>query len=157
MSDFPGEITKQSRVTPARSIRSTRYSLTARGRSMPSVSRLPTGRSSLEKARGWMRLPAPAAGTIPHISTSPGAGRGGRRGWEGRSAGLLNQHDQLPGAAVRRVLLQGPGARGAADRADLLLRPGESVHHVPCVARHDHLSSGLEETVQPLPGVAHDR
>src|SRR5579875_4139860 len=30
--------------------------------------RLPTGRSSLEKASGWMRMPLPAAGMMPHMS-----------------------------------------------------------------------------------------
>ena len=41
--DLPGEMTKQIFVAPARNIRSTRYSLTARGRSIPSSRRLPTG------------------------------------------------------------------------------------------------------------------
>src|SRR3954470_1644215 len=68
MSDLPGDTTKQTCVAPAITMRSSRYSLTARGRSTSASNRLPTGRSSLEKASGWMRLPAPAAGTIPHIS-----------------------------------------------------------------------------------------
>ena len=50
-------------------MRSTRYSLTARGRSTPpSSSRLPTGSSSFENASGWMRLPLPAAGMMPHMA-----------------------------------------------------------------------------------------
>src|SRR5690349_1715689 len=67
MSDFPGAITKQIFEAPPRIRRSTRYSLTARGRSVAPSFRLRTGRSSFEKANGWMRVPAPAAGTIPHI------------------------------------------------------------------------------------------
>jgi len=67
MSDLPGDMTKQILPAPPRIMRSTRYSLTAQGRSSPLSSRLPTGRSSFEKASGWMRLPRPAAGTIPHI------------------------------------------------------------------------------------------
>src|SRR3954463_7796921 len=67
MSLLPGEMTKQSLVTPASSKRSIRYSLTATGRSLSPSLRLPTGSSSLEKASGCMRLPRPAAGTIPHI------------------------------------------------------------------------------------------
>src|SRR3982750_3267843 len=67
MSDLPGEITKQIFRAPPRIMRSTRYSLTAQGRSAPPSRRLPTGSSSFEKAKGWIRLPRPAAGTIPHI------------------------------------------------------------------------------------------
>src|SRR3982751_6435832 len=67
MSDLPAEIVMQTRVAPARIIRSTRYSETAFGRSVPSAMRVPTGSSSLEKASGWMRLPMPAAGTIPQV------------------------------------------------------------------------------------------
>src|SRR4051794_35191972 len=69
MSDLPGEIVMQIRVAPARIIRSTRYSETALGRSVPPSTRLPTGSSSLEKASGWMRLPTPAAGTRPQVLT----------------------------------------------------------------------------------------
>src|ERR1700712_4613983 len=68
MSDFPGEITKHILSAPPRIRRSTRYSDTAQGRSTPSSALLPTGRSSLENANGCIRLPRPAAGTIPHIS-----------------------------------------------------------------------------------------
>src|SRR5215471_3590300 len=77
MSDFVGEITKQIRVTPARSMRCTRYSETARGRSFGPSQRIPTGRSSFENARGWIRLPRPAAGRIPQraLMHSPQAGR----------------------------------------------------------------------------------
>src|SRR5688572_4514183 len=67
MSDLPGEMTKQILSAPARIMRSSRYSLTAHGRSTPPSMRLPTGNSSLEKASGWMRLPRPAAGMMPHM------------------------------------------------------------------------------------------
>ena len=67
MSDFQGEITKQILSAPPRTMRSTRYSLTARGRSTPrSSTRLPIGNSSLLNASGWMRVPWPAAGMMPH-------------------------------------------------------------------------------------------
>src|SRR5918997_2731811 len=68
MSDFPGEMTKQIREAPPSTSRSTRYSLTARGRSRSDSTQLPTGSSSLENASGCMRLPCPAAGTMPHMS-----------------------------------------------------------------------------------------
>src|SRR4051794_36268197 len=74
MSDLPGEITKQILSAPPRIIRSTRYSETAHGRSNPSSVLLPTGSSSLENARGWIRLPRPAAGMTPHISSLSGNG-----------------------------------------------------------------------------------
>src|SRR4051794_29621592 len=68
MSDLPGEMTKQILSAPPSTSRSTRYSLTARGRSRSPSRRLPTGSSSFENASGCMRLPCPAAGTMPHIA-----------------------------------------------------------------------------------------
>src|SRR5437764_1446122 len=65
MSVFAGEITKQTRAAPAASIRSSRYSQTASGRPVWPSYRVPTGSSSLEKARGCMRVPRPAAGMTP--------------------------------------------------------------------------------------------
>src|SRR3546814_7853546 len=50
MSDLPGAMTKQTRSAPPRIMRSTRYSLTARGRSVAPSRRLPTGSSSLERS-----------------------------------------------------------------------------------------------------------
>src|SRR5947209_3516416 len=109
MSVFPGDTTKQIFSAPALSIRSTTYSLTARGRSTPPSSLLPTGRSSFEKASGWIRLPAPAAGTIPHISTLRS-----RRG-DAREHRL-----ELRGAPLGRVLreraLAGSARNGAESR-----------------------------------------
>src|SRR3954463_12250175 len=67
MSDFPGEMTKHSLSAPPRTRRSTRYSLTARGRSQSPSLRLTTGSRSFENASRWIRLPCPAAGTMPHI------------------------------------------------------------------------------------------
>src|SRR4051795_9983828 len=67
MSDLPGEMTMQSLSAPPSTSRSTRYSLTARGRSRPPSCRLPTGNSSFENASGCMRLPCPAAGMMPHM------------------------------------------------------------------------------------------
>src|SRR3954469_7651320 len=68
MSDLPGAMTKQSLSAPPAIMRSTRYSLTAQGRSRTPSVRLPTGSSSFENASGWMRLPRPAAGMTPHMS-----------------------------------------------------------------------------------------
>src|SRR5437764_13754240 len=67
MSVFSAEITMQICSAPAAIIRSTRYSETALGLSWPSTRREPTGRSSLEQPKGWIRWPAPAAGIIPII------------------------------------------------------------------------------------------
>src|SRR3954469_19500164 len=67
MSDFPAEMMKQILSAPAIVMRSTRYSLTARGRSMLPSNRPPTGSNSFENASGWMRVPAPAAGMMPSM------------------------------------------------------------------------------------------
>src|SRR3712207_1462605 len=104
MSDLPGEITKQIYVAPPRIMRSTRYSLTAQGRSTPPARRLPTGRSSLEKARGWMRLPRPAAGTMPHMS------------------GFLHQTRCVGSAAEQFFQFRGPVIRGVLAQDALAAR-----------------------------------
>src|SRR3954454_16635051 len=99
MSDLPGDTTKQILLAPPWIILSTRYSLTASGRSVSPSNRLPTGSSSFEKAKGCMRLPFPAAGMIPHISHHPH-----RVGTP--IAGALQNLFQLERAHVRRVLRQ---------------------------------------------------
>src|SRR4051794_18694359 len=130
MSDLPGEITKQILSAPPSIRRSIRYSDTAQGRSMPLSLRLPTGSSSLEKARGWMRLPRPAAGTMPHIShslnfglTGSGAGR------------LLEQRYQLGGTFLRTVLVQRSLARASGDLRQFRLVQLQCFKRVVCVAR----------------------
>src|SRR5437764_1073567 len=113
MSVFVGETTKQIRVAPATTMRSRRYSLTARGRSSCSARRLPTGNSSFEKARGWMRVPMPAAGTTPQITEPPSiALLVPRRGAE--------ELDELAAAVLGGVLGEGARARGGGDAASLL-------------------------------------
>src|SRR5215218_3125332 len=97
MSDLPGEITKQSLSAPPRTSRSTRYSLTARGRSRSPSRRQPTGSSSFENASGCMRLPCPAAGMIPHM--------------------VPHDLDELGGAGLRAVFGERALAGAAADLA----------------------------------------
>ena len=109
MSDLPGEITKQILSAPPRIMRSTRYSLTAQGRSTPPSRRLPTGRSSFEKASGWMRLPRPAAGTMPHMLRPPSASR--RR--DASPAAPTRAAASKSRARVRRRVLRERRARGA--------------------------------------------
>src|SRR4028119_1536519 len=60
ISDLPGEITKQIFVAPPRIMRSTRYSLTAQGRSTPASRRLGAGRGCTGWARGCADAPSPA-------------------------------------------------------------------------------------------------
>src|SRR5436309_4507981 len=134
MSDLPCEITMQILVAPARIIRSSRYSETALGRSVSPSVRLPTGSSSLEKARGWIRLPVPAAGTIPQMlvirrllsrrgvppprpssprPSSPAPSHPPHREKRekgGRSA--LRLFPPLPGRGVARGRERGPGGEG---------------------------------------------
>src|SRR5919201_6128808 len=117
MSDFPGEMTKQSRVAPPRIMRSTRYSLTAHGRSAPFSMRLPTGKSSFENASGCILLPRPAAGIMPHISgldpfrlaSAPGRSR------------HFERSQQLPRAMLGSMLGQRALARGVADAGDFAI------------------------------------
>src|SRR5215204_947152 len=101
MSDLPGEMMKAILVAPAASIRSTRCSLTARGRSTPPSKRLPTGSSSFENASGWIRVPAPAAGMIPH------------------TFGLLQDTFEFDRATRSRVFRQRTVAGGFGDAAKL--------------------------------------
>src|SRR4051812_14801090 len=156
MSDLPGAMTKQILSAPPRSIRSTRYSLTARGRS----ARSPSGSNSLENASGWIRVPCPAAGMTPHILFAP------LRGFDRRVRARVDRDrpqaevedvgDQLAGAVCRRVLLQNALSRGIGDPCGLLRRERQGGGDILGVLRGQDLASGLEEAVQPFPGVAHD-
>src|SRR3954452_19669157 len=152
MSDLPGEITKQILSAPPRISRSMRYSETAQGRSIPLSLRLPTGSSSLEKARGWMRLPRPAAGTMPHIShslnsrlTGSGVGR------------LLEQRDQLGGAFLRTVLIQRSLARASGDLRQFRLLQLQCFKRVRGVACEQDLLARREEILKSRPAVAEQR
>src|SRR5947209_18239109 len=116
MSDLPGEMMNAILVAPAASIRSIRCSLTARGRSTDPSNRLPTGSSSLENASGWMRVPAPAAGMIPHMVPSPAVG------CMRFVAGAVGQHlFQLIRPGAGRVPDQRPLAGALRDAPQLLV------------------------------------
>src|SRR5437762_11166158 len=107
MSDLPGEITKQIFTAPPHIIRSTRYSLTARGLSVEPSMRLPTGSSSFENASGWILLPMPAAGMIPHINS-----------YSSQSA--VERGFELAATVVGGMLVQRALASGGADLLQLL-------------------------------------
>src|ERR1700704_2112580 len=132
MSLFPGEMTKHNRVAPARTIRSTRYSLTARGRSVAPSRRIPTGKSSFENASGWMRLPVPAAGMIPH------------------KASPSNPRQQLFGPLFGGVFQQHALARCAPDACQLLRRTGDRVHRFLGGPGHQDFLAGSEEVPHTL-------
>src|SRR6185437_8862076 len=138
MSDFHGEITKQILSAPPRTMRSTRYSLTARGRSTPFASiQLPTGSNSLEKASGWMRVPLPAAGTMPHISRLLADGPAGVR--------ALQRRHQVHCAALRAVLIEDTLARTTGDECEFRIRQGERGHRGIGLVGDEYLTAGLEE------------
>src|SRR6185437_6006588 len=150
MSNFHGEITKQILSAPPRIMRSTRYSLTARGRSTPLASiQLPTGNNSFENARGWMRVPFPAAGTMPHISRLLTDGTAGVR--------VLQCGDQIRRASLRTVLIEHPLAGAARNRRQLRARSDECRDRRLRVVRHQYLAARLEERIEPVPLVGQDR
>src|SRR5512132_434800 len=152
MSDLPGAMTKPILSAPPRTIRSIRYSLTARGRSTPSSRRLPTGSSSLEKASGWMRVPPPAAGTIPHISRL----RHRRGAARTRPRGRRQRPFQLGGATIRGVLVMGTLACRGGDATKLGLVGLHSRQGVVGRTRNQDLAARLVENLDPLPSVAED-
>src|SRR4051794_37639162 len=114
MSDLPGPMTKQILSAPPRIIRSTRYSLTAQGRSPIPSTRLPTGSSSFENPSGWIRVPRPAAGIMPSISGSF---------HQGRFLPSAVRHDRLEllGTPRRSVLGEHPLPGPTRDTAELAL------------------------------------
>src|SRR5437868_4722064 len=136
MSLFPGEMTRQIFVAPPRTIRSARYSLTARGRSISPSRRTPTGSSSFENASGWIRLPVPAAGMIPH-TPSPS-----------------NLREQLVGALLGGVFLEHALPRGLADAGQLFRRARDRRDGLGGVAGDEDLLAGAEEGLDPGPVVA---
>src|SRR5215216_1640899 len=111
MSHLPGAMTRQILSAPPRIMRSTRYSLTAHGRAMPASVLLPTGSSSLEKASGWIRVPRPAAGMMPHMSGLRHCGNACVPGAE--------QLLEFAGAPLGGMLIEHALARGARDARDL--------------------------------------
>ncbi len=117
MSDLPGEMTKQIFEAPARTIRSTRYSLTAFGRSVRSSERPPTGSNSFENASGWIRVPFPAAGITPHISFSRQKHRACRCG-----ADAVQQRHEFTRPMLGRVLRKHALARRMRDPERFFLR-----------------------------------
>src|SRR3954469_5839415 len=136
MSDLPGEMTMHSLSAPPRTRRSTRYSLTARGRSRPPSCRLPTGSSSFENASGCMRLPCPAAGMIPHMVDD------------------LLQFLRAYGCGVTR---ENALPRAARDGRALASAHSQRRRHIVGRVRDDDLAAGFEEMIQPFPPVADDR
>src|SRR5918993_2681460 len=149
MSDLPGEITKQILSAPPRIIRSTRYSLTAQGRSTPPSRRLPTGRSSFEKARGWMRLPRPAAGTMPHMSHSHGF----RPRLPVRGPYRLDRCFEIARAAGRGVLGKDALARVRGDAVQLGVAEVERRHRILARSTDEDVTAWLEEGVEPFPAI----
>src|SRR3954452_17767351 len=152
MSDLPGEITKQILSAPPRIRRSTRYSETAHGRSIPCSVRLPTGSSSFENASGCIRLPRPAAGIIPHIS--------GLRRRERAALRLprsFKQLNQLVGTPPRAVLLERPLPGAARHRLQLPIAQLKRCDHIGGSAGQNDFLTGLEECIEPVPDIAEDR
>src|SRR4051794_3424613 len=153
MSDLPGEMTKQMRSQPPRIMRSRRYSLTAHGRSTPASSRLPTGSSSFEKASGWMRLPLPAAGTMPHMSRALGMGEA-----RGRSrARRLDMALEFGEARRARVLGKHTVARGASDALLRRLVKIEGRQRLVRCANDECLRTRREKMIESVEPVGDDR
>src|SRR5579883_2806450 len=150
MSDFPGETTKQILSAPAISIRSSRYSPTARGRSIPSSKRLPTGSNSLENASGLIRLPEPAAGMMPHIFGLDSTVL------RDRTRGSFQCLLQLLRAHAGGMIRQSPLIRGASDARQLFRGHFERLDRVLAGPRHQNFLTGNEEFLQAGPVVTQD-
>src|SRR5947209_438713 len=158
MSDLPGEITKQSLSAPPAIIRSTRYSLMARGRSTWPSNLPPTGSNAFENASGWIRPPAPAAGIIPHIillvlefvvSVSC------RRHLSRRSS--FHDAFELPGSLRRRMCCQRSFARSGSDAAQFAVGHFQHPRYVVRVRSDQNFSARLEKFIQSRPGISDDR
>src|SRR5689334_6358842 len=149
MSVFSAEMTRQICVAPAAIMRSTRYSATALGRSMPLMSREPTGSSSLEQPKGWILCPAPAAGMIPSIVGS--WSRDGARPRLGR-ARLVEEGKQLFGPEIAGVFIQGALARAFGHALQLFVRRRQGFEHVMAIVGDKDLLVA-EERVQATPPV----
>src|SRR5919199_799382 len=180
MSVFSGDRTKQTRSAPASSMRSTRNSLTALGRSTPCSSKvLPTGSISFENASGWSREPAPAAGTMPRVTAETGPDRRLAAAAPGqvchqtfgRQAGFWHASpsaerlarrglaglDQLSGAAVAGVPGEGPLARGGANPRQLRVAQVQRQFGLVCFVGHKDLLAGFKEVLYAWEGVGEHR
>ena len=155
---MPGEITKQSLFAPPRIMRSTRYSLTARGRSLP-VFHAAAHRQQLLRERQRLNPAARARrrNDPPHRS-SCSLLRCHRAAHTPRRSARSHRRFQLAHPALRRMLLQ----RSLARRHAPLCRSSSSVRAststTSCAVSHEKdLLARREEAVHPLPRVAHQR
>src|SRR3954466_15969311 len=149
MSHLPGAMTKQILSAPPRIMRSTRYSLTAHGRAIPASVLLPTGRSSFENASGWMRLPRPAAGMMPHMS--------GLRHFACTHVSRTDQLLEFTCALLGRMFLEHTLARCARDPRKFGITDIHRGKRVRGAGRDQNFRARREERVQSGPGIAKDR
>src|SRR5581483_4135907 len=171
MSLFSAEITMQICSAPAAIMRSTRYSATALGRSPPRSPRDPTGSNSLEQPSGWMRCPAPAAGTMPitgpplNIGSSDHGSLGplvhGNR-FNGTMARRPDIHflavrHQLLGTTRSGVLIERALAGASGHGRQVLIVAAQHAHHVGGpFGNHDFLPR-FEKSLKSRKRVAHNR
>src|SRR5206468_3921562 len=99
-----------------------------------------------------MRLPRPAAGTMPHISSSFGYGLAGRM-----ACCVLQQCDQFGCSLVRTVLIQGSLAGALRHDRQLVAVKLKGGKRILCAMCQYDLLAGFEEALDSSPAIAEQR
>src|SRR3954451_2602623 len=99
-----------------------------------------------------MRLPRPAAGTMPHISGSFSYGLAGIT-----VCRVLQQRDQFGSSLVGAVLIQGSLAGAPRHPRQLVAAELKGGKRILCVMRKHDLLAGFEEALDPAPAIAEQR
>src|SRR5689334_19496058 len=133
------------------------YSLTALGRSVCPSLRLPTGSSSLEKASGWMRLPMPAAGTMPHILTSRSLGDRLHHFTTAMLVSGRNCRFKIPRPAFGAMLFEGARSGAAADGCECLVTQRQGAENIFGAFRQQNFAARRKKMIQTIPAIADHR
>src|SRR4051794_24000872 len=96
-----------------------------------------------------MRLPRPAAGTMPHISGSFGYGLAGHP-----DCRMLQQRDQFGCSLLRAVLIQGSLAGAPGHRRQLVAAELKGGKRILCLTCEHDLLAGFEEALDAGPAIA---
>src|SRR5436309_14659458 len=103
------------------------------------------GRSSLEKASGWMRLPRPAAGMMPHMSGLH------RLALAGAGARRFESENEITRSFLRRMIGKRAFAGVLTNTTQLAIAQIERSERIRFALCHQDFRSPSKKSIQPVP------